>query len=119
MEIFCDGSHILHRKGDKEYNPDLRRMCVLAEDIANYEEIAVEDIPAQSEADYKARVISLIRARYDADDEIALLRQRDTKPDEYAAYNAYVEQCKAEARAEIAEEKELAATESESENEEQ
>lgn len=103
VEIFCDGSHILHRKGDKEYNPEQRRICVPVEDVTNYEEIAVEDIPSQFEADYKARVISLIRARYDADDEIALLRQRDTKPDEYAAYNAYVEQCKAETREEMEE----------------
>ena len=42
-----------------------------------------------------------IRLRYSLSAELATLRQRDEKPDEYAAYNAYVEQCKAEAKAEI------------------
>ena len=35
-----------------------------------------------------------IRKRYDADDEMAVLRQAQTKPAEYAEYNAYVENCK-------------------------
>ena len=47
----------------------------------------------------KSRV-EKIRARYTVDDELALLRQRDVKPDEFAEYNAYCEACKAEARAE-------------------
>lgn len=48
---------------------------------------------------YKERVISRIRGRYSADDEIALLRQRDTKPEEFVQYNAFVEQIKEEERA--------------------
>jgi hypothetical protein len=50
---------------------------------------------------YAALVNEKIRARYDISEELAILRQRDTKPDEFAEYNAFVEQCKAEARAEI------------------
>ena len=49
---------------------------------------------------YEERVVEKIRARYTVDDELALLRQRDVKPDEFAEYNAYCEACKAEARAE-------------------
>lgn len=45
---------------------------------------------------YKDRVINRIRERYSLDDEIAILRQRDTKPAEYKAYNDFVEQIKAE-----------------------
>lgn len=45
-------------------------------------------------------VVEKIRARYTVDDELALLRQRDVKPDEFAEYNAYCEACKAEAKAE-------------------
>ena len=48
---------------------------------------------------YKDRIINRIRAVYSVDDEIAILRQRDTKPDEYTAYNDFVEQIKAEERA--------------------
>lgn len=49
---------------------------------------------------YKERVVQHIRERYDVDDELAVLRQRDKKPDEFAAYNSYVEDCKARAREE-------------------
>ena len=40
----------------------------------------------------KSYIITAIRAKYDVNDEIAILRQKDTKPDEYTAYNAYIEQ---------------------------
>ena len=48
---------------------------------------------------YEERVVMRIRERYSIDDEIALLRQRDTKPEEFAEYNDYVEQVKAEEKA--------------------
>ena len=47
---------------------------------------------------YEQRVVARIRERYSVDDELAILRQRDTKPDEFAAYNRFVEQIKAEER---------------------
>ena len=47
---------------------------------------------------YQERVVSRIRAKYSVDDELAILRQRDTKPEEFAEYNAFVEQVKAEER---------------------
>ena len=50
---------------------------------------------------YPNLVSRLIRERYSIDDEMAILRQRDTKPDEYEAYNAFCEECKARARKEI------------------
>ena len=50
---------------------------------------------------YPNLVSRFIRERYSVDDEMAILRQRDTKPDEYEAYNAFCEECKAKARKEI------------------
>lgn len=50
---------------------------------------------------YPNLVSRLIRERYSIDDEMAILRQRDTKPEEYEAYNAFCEECKAKAKAEI------------------
>ena len=47
---------------------------------------------------YEQRVQQSIRERYSVDDELAILRQRDTKPDESAAYYEYAEQCKAQAK---------------------
>lgn len=50
---------------------------------------------------YGARVSELIRERYSLDAELAILRQRDEKPDEYQAYFAFCEECKVRARKEI------------------
>lgn len=50
---------------------------------------------------YPNLVSRLIRKRYSVDDEMAILRQRDTKPEEYEAYNAFCEECKARAKTEI------------------
>ena len=46
---------------------------------------------------YKQRIVELVRERYDTDDELAILRQRDSKPEQFAEYNEFVEQCKVEA----------------------
>lgn len=59
----------------------------------------VDDEPAYSENDYKCKVRELIARRYSIEDELALQRQKETKPEQYAEYDAYCESCKAEARA--------------------
>ena len=51
---------------------------------------------------YEELVGMFIRERYSDNDEFAILRQRDAKPEEYEAYNAYCEECKAIAKAIIA-----------------
>ena len=43
---------------------------------------------------YEAEIIRRIRKRYTVNQELAILRQRDTKPEEFAEYNAFAEQCK-------------------------
>ena len=62
-------------------------------DIENIADFTIDPIP------YEQRVVSRIRERYSVDDELAILRQRDAKPLEFAEYNAFVEQIKAEERA--------------------
>lgn len=53
----------------------------------------------------KAREIEKrIRLAYSVSDELALLRQREEKPREFAAYHAYAEQVKAEVARELSEE---------------
>ena len=44
---------------------------------------------------YDEAVNAEIRRRYTESQEFAILRQRDEKPEEYAAYYAYCESCKA------------------------
>ena len=61
--------------------------------------VEIEDIPSEAPSiPYEERVVSSIRAIYSVDDELAILRQRDTKPDEFAEYNRVVEAIKAEER---------------------
>lgn len=44
---------------------------------------------------YEEAVDAQIRKRYSVSQEFAILRQKDEKPEEYAEYYAYCEQCKA------------------------
>ena len=67
-----------------------------------YREMTEQEI-AEMEANkpnipYEQRVVARIRERYSIDDELAILRQRDSKPDEFNTYNEFVEQIKAEER---------------------
>lgn len=65
-------------------------------------EAETEGTSVQSDTEtYEALVVEKIRLRYSVDDELALERQRETKPDEWEEYYAYCEQCKAEAKAEL------------------
>lgn len=50
---------------------------------------------------YENRVVELLRKKYSLNQELAILRQRDEKPEEYATYDAYAEECKTQAKAEI------------------
>lgn len=43
---------------------------------------------------YGTEVEKLLRKKYSLSEELAILRQRDTKPEEFAEYYAYVEECK-------------------------
>lgn len=55
----------------------------------------------ENEVKYEDLIVSKIRQRYSVNQELAILRQRDTKPEEYQIYFDYVEQCKAEAKSEV------------------
>lgn len=66
------------------------------------EEIAAMQAEAErAEAEYWASipydeaVNAKIRERYSVSQEFAILRQKDEKPEEYAEYFAYCEECKA------------------------
>ena len=50
---------------------------------------------------YENLIVTKIREKYSLNEELAILRQRDTKPAEFAEYNAYVEECKAAVKAEL------------------
>lgn len=55
----------------------------------------------ENEVKYENLIVSKIRKKYTINQELSILRQRDTKPVEYQEYFNYVEQCKSEAKMEI------------------
>lgn len=63
--------------------------------------IRLAQLNGTTERLYPLLVDEKIRARYSLSAELSILRQRDEKPEEFAEYYAYAEQCKAEAKAEL------------------
>ena len=53
----------------------------------------------EMEMAYDEKVIALIREKYSLDEELAIQRQRDTKPQEFEEYFTYCENCKLRAKA--------------------
>lgn len=53
------------------------------------------------EKEYGALVNRKLRARYSLSEELSILRKREDDPDAFAAYHAFAESCKKEAKAEI------------------
>lgn len=63
------------------------------------DELILKNIPKDKL--YSSLVSKLIRERYSVDDEMAILRQKEAKPEEWETYNTFCEECKARARKEI------------------
>lgn len=109
VEVRSTSGKYVHRLGTEVY---FKCATVMPHETeADFEE--VDAVPAYNEADYEAQVAALVRERYTADDEFALQRKAinlaftpmtlsedvaEKTRDEYAEYNAYVEQCKVRAR---------------------
>jgi hypothetical protein len=64
---------------------------------AGYEEY-IEPVQQSVELTYEQKVINLIRTKYTLDEELAIQRQRDTKPDEFKTYFDFCEECKINAK---------------------
>lgn len=65
---------------------------IRAEEEANYELHKYDGVS------YKDIVASLIRLRFSINDELAILRQKETKPEEWEEYYTFCEEKKNEAR---------------------
>lgn len=70
-----------------------------AEEIAAIE---AEEAAYWQSVDYGEAVNAKIRERYSESQEFAVLRQRDDKPEEYAEYYAFCEECKAAVKEKVA-----------------
>lgn len=99
-EVYSDSGKFIHRLGTESY---FKRSTLLPGDtVGKFEE--VDEIPEETGTDYNEDVNSMIRQRYSLSEELAILRQRDSKPDEFEAYNEYAEYCKVEVKRRMAEE---------------
>lgn len=97
-QLRTDKSHILHRIGSDDYTEN-RDAHVSNPD--EWEELALSEIPPYTKAEYDAEVERLIAERYSHGKEIEVNREHDTKPEQFAAYMAYIEECKAKAVANL------------------
>lgn len=102
LEISCDTAHIIRRKGSDD-TAENRMTTVPYGTEDEWEEVVLADVLAEKERQeqkeaYENDVEARIRARYSVSQELAILRQRDSKPEEFAEYNAFAEECKAEAK---------------------
>lgn len=95
-EIVAAEGMWLHRIGTEAY---FKRAIVGSNGADDFEEVA--EVPKYTDAEYSERVNALIRERYDESAELAILRQRDEKPERFAEYFAFCEECKVRAKAEL------------------
>lgn len=88
-EVYSDAGKLVHRINSNSY---FKRCSKLSGDlITDFEE--VDEIPEINE-NYGEEVNSKIRERYTLSEELAILRQRDSKPQEFDEYYKYAEACK-------------------------
>lgn len=105
--VMSDCGKMVHRKGEPPHIAYNKIGCSSNAKPEDFEEVDRSDFEAANEylsrrQAYKKQLVALIRNKYDADDETAILRQRDTKPEEFDEYNAFVEECKETARDSVA-----------------
>ena len=101
-EIFSSEDKYVHIIGTDNY---FKRAVAVSLSVEQCEE--VDEIPnIRNEEDYGNQVNDLIRRRYSLSEELAILRQKDEKPDEYRIYFAFCEECKANAKREMEQNKE-------------
>lgn len=111
----ADEGEVITLKGNR-YFTDITDRCVLADDLDKYEEAPKEDILPYTKEQYDEKVRELIRQHYDVDKEFEVLHDTlnafitpapmsDTEDtaytsvlEKYAAYDAYVKECKVKAK---------------------
>lgn len=106
MELYIKQNKIKQRKdinivvdGMRIFNPT--EEMLLQDGWEKYVPPTPEPMEIPIEEQYKQRVIELIREKYSIDDELAILRQRDTKIKEFQEYDTYVEECKTRVKEEL------------------
>ncbi len=128
VSLRAEEGYKLRKVNYTDPHSDIQQTTIPVEEAVLWEEVAVEDMPPYTKAQYDEKVAQLVRARYSESEEFAIQRKMlnvmlnhepmllgtdadgteatttsDKAAEEYNAYNAYVEQCKADAPQAIAE----------------
>lgn len=82
-----DGNHDIVNLNIKEVEREMQE----GEKVVEY---TADTIIVEKPATYPSVVDALVRERYSVSDELAILRQKESKAEEFTEYNAYVEECK-------------------------
>lgn len=97
-EVRSDAGKYVHRIGSTAY---FKRCMALPGDTPEMFEES-DTVPEAVDVNaYNEQVDSMIRERYSLSEELAVLRQRESKPDEFDEYFRFAEDCKARARSEL------------------
>lgn len=89
----------MHKIGTDDYWPSVVMLPGETPDM--YEEVSEKPEPCASKEAYAAEVERLIAERYSTGKEIELLAERESNPDAWAEYRAYVTDCKIRALANL------------------
>ena len=86
----------------KKINDEFERLKNLPiQELVLTEEQMQAELERAKQNEYENKIVALIRERYNVNQELAILRQKITKPEEYQTYYNYVEECKAKVKAEV------------------
>ena len=96
--VYDGEGNILTEERTETYTVEVPVMVSVTRDMTPEEEAEMLANQPIDQRTYEQMVEDFIRERYTVSDELAILRQRDTKPEEFEAYNAFCEECKARAK---------------------
>lgn len=99
-ETFENGELVLGA-WDEEIVKEIPVMGIVYTDITKEEAMTlpiVDEWDDFTDMSYAEIVEYLIRKRYSLSEELSILRQRDTKADEFNEYNSYADECKTRAK---------------------
>lgn len=97
VELTADAGHYLHQIGS-DSNLPIGQTTVPAANVGRWEELPLTQRPAYTRAQYAAEVERLIAERYSHGKEIEVNREAATKPEQFAEYLSYIEECKVRAK---------------------
>lgn len=93
-QIYSSEDKYIHLLGTELYFK--RGGVTPSQTLEDFEE--VDELPKYTRQEYVDKVRKLIKEEYQVEDEIALYRQKEAKPEEFEKYNKFCEDCKIKAK---------------------